>query len=114
MVVTFCAGGVLALGMMYAGIMRPSKVLGTLAIGKNWDGQVLVSYGFALIFTLVIYRVFSFSAGSSGKRSSRDLYIGAAILGSGIGLSGLDIGPSLIYFFISSYGIFFVISSVFG
>lgn len=124
MLLIFSSGAILGAGLLLSGILRPSKVLGALTVGKHWDPTVAIAYGVSILLNLLSYRIAYFKNTHpvysnhfeplTGRRTYKNVYIGSAIFGVGLGLSGIDIGPSLVYLFISNFGLYFVLSSMVG
>ena len=109
--VSVLVGGIFGLGLITSGMVRKTKILGFLAVDKNWDP--------ALIFVLLSAVGFNFIAFNTIIKNYQiplvinqkldiptntvidfKLMFGALVFGIGWGLSGLCPGPVLINLFL--------------
>jgi len=101
----FICGFVFALGLGFAGMTRPEKVIGFLDVVGNWDPTLAIVMASAVVvasvgFPLVLRRSRPLYGESFElpQRSAIDgrLLFGAALFGVGWGLSGYCPGPALV------------------
>ena len=99
------AGLLFGAGMVISGMVFPEKVTAFLDISGNWDPSLIFVMGGALLVFMPSYHLFikprkqpvlaeSFSY-SVMTNIDRRLVIGAAIFGTGWGISGLCPGPTV-------------------
>eukprot|EP01138_Halocafeteria_seosinensis_P015552 gb/GECG01015870.1/.p1 GENE.gb/GECG01015870.1/~~gb/GECG01015870.1/.p1 ORF type:complete len:221 (+),score=9.48 gb/GECG01015870.1/:1-663(+) len=102
-IIPLSAGCIFAIGLIYGGMTRRSKVVGFLN-GTNWDPQVIFVMGGAVLVSLPAFRYAS-KRGCTMLGCSYDnacsteitlqMLLGAWMFGLGWGLSGLCPGPAL-------------------
>ena len=98
------AGLVFGLGLIISGMTDPSKVIGFLDIGGQWDPSLALVMGGAILVGLFAFR---FAATrpeailggpirlSTARQIDRRLVLGALAFGVGWGLAGYCPGPAL-------------------
>lgn len=100
----FLAGVVFSWGLVIAGMTQPSKVIGFLDFGGNWDPSLAFVMGGAILVHAVAYRLvsgrssplFALSFQIPTRRSiDAPLVLGAVLFGLGWGLAGYCPGPAL-------------------
>ena len=101
----FLSGLLFALGLGIAGMTQPEKVIAFLDVAGEWDPSLMFVMGGALAINMLLYRLTrrrpcpvygpQFTAPRHRKITAR-LIIGAAIFGTGWGLSGYCPGPALV------------------
>ena len=106
-IVAFVSGVLFALGLSLSGMTRPSKVLGFLDVGGNWDPSLLlVMVGAIAVYATtfwtsrrmdrpILAEVF---AEPAAARIDLRLLLGAGLFGVGWGLAGYCPGPALTSF----------------
>ena len=101
----FLSGLIFSLGLGIAGMTQPEKVIGFLDITGDWDPSLMFVMGGAVGINMLLYRltrrrpcpVYSSKFTSPRQRKINwRLMLGAAIFGSGWGLSGYCPGPALV------------------
>ena len=104
-IVAFLVGIAFALGLGISGMTRPSKVLGFLELGRDWDPTLafvmlggIPTYGLAYWFirkrrSPILAEKFDVPAAATVDRR---LIAGATIFGIGWGLGGYCPGPGLV------------------
>ncbi len=123
--VALVAGVTFSVGLVLAGMTRPSKVLAFLDPAEHWDPSLAFVMIGAIAVSAVAFRVSSRlpspaldtrfhvppARGAIGWR----LVVGAATFGVGWGLSGLCPGPALASLASGSFGgVVFVAAMLFG
>uniref|UniRef100_A0A7S0VCB4 Sulphur transport domain-containing protein n=1 Tax=Polytomella parva TaxID=51329 RepID=A0A7S0VCB4_9CHLO len=107
-VATGTSGFVFALGLGFAGMCRPSKVIGFLNLAGPWDPTLMFVMGSAVVISAagyaaiqkfkvlekpVVCEAFSISTLSN---IDKKLLIGAALFGAGWGIGGICPGPGVV------------------
>lgn len=101
----FLSGLLFALGLGIAGMTQPEKVIGFLDITGDWDPSLMFVMGGAVGINMLLYRltrrrpcpVYSNQFTSPRQRKINwRLLVGAAIFGTGWGISGYCPGPALV------------------
>lgn len=100
----FIAGALFAAGLVISGMTQPSKVIGFLDFGGDWDPSLAFVMGGAVLVHSVAYRLISGRVSPIWAQSfqiptRRDidapLLFGAALFGAGWGLAGYCPGPAV-------------------
>jgi uncharacterized protein len=105
-IVSSVVGFIFACGLLYAGILKRSVVLGFLTFNSDWDASLLLTLGTALVLNYFIFyyainiRQAPFMEDSQlevPKDTNIDLslIIGSILFGLGWGLIGISPGPAL-------------------
>ncbi|WP_404983852.1 DUF6691 family protein [Cobetia marina] len=101
----FITGLVFSLGLTLSGMTDPARVVGFLDVAGDWDPTLIFVLGGAVITTFLGYRLaWRRSTSLLGERfqlpTRRDidgrLLLGAALFGTGWGLSGYCPGPAIV------------------
>ncbi|WP_191236873.1 DUF6691 family protein [Cobetia marina] len=101
----FITGLVFSLGLTLSGMTDPARVVGFLDVAGDWDPTLIFVLGGAVITTFIGYRLaWRRSTPLLGERfqlpTRRDidgrLLLGAALFGTGWGLSGYCPGPAIV------------------
>lgn len=105
-VVSFIVGVIFAIGLLFSGMTRRTKVLGFLTLNKDWDPSLMFVMGGAVLGNLI---TFSYTLKVKGKpilaekfeiskNTSIDtkLVLGAFLFGCGWGLGGVCPGPAIL------------------
>lgn len=103
--IAFLCGALFSAGVCISGMVRPSKVLGFLDFGGQWDATLLVVMASALAIHFVAWRVVKaaraprFGGQFPGPPSTvidARLLGGAALFGLGWGVAGYCPGPAIV------------------
>jgi uncharacterized membrane protein YedE/YeeE len=103
-ITAFIVGIVFAMGFGFAGLTRPETIIGFLDFTGDWQHEVMLVMGAAVIVTFITYRlIFRRSspvlAPKFGVPTRRDLdgrlITGAVMFGAGWGLIGFCPGPAI-------------------
>lgn len=98
------SGVLFGVGLVVAGMTRPSKVVAFLDVFGDWDPSLAFVMGGAIVVHFLAYRLVPrmprpLFAGAWTLPSRRDvdarLLVGAAMFGAGWGISGYCPGPAL-------------------
>jgi uncharacterized membrane protein YedE/YeeE len=101
----FITGLVFSLGLTLSGMTDPARVVGFLDVAGDWDPTLIFVLGGAVITTFIGYRLaWRRSTPLLSERfqlpTRRDidgrLLLGAALFGTGWGLSGYCPGPAIV------------------
>lgn len=105
LILSFLAGGLFAVGLAFAGMTRPSKVVGFLDLTGDWDP----SLAFVMVGAIAVYAVaYRLVAGRGRPLLDEKLHLptrkdvdarlvgGAVLFGVGWGLAGYCPGPGLV------------------
>ena len=101
----FITGLVFSLGLTLSGMTDPARVISFLDVAGDWDPTLIFVLGGAVITTFIGYRLaWRRSTPLLGERfqlpTRRDidgrLLLGAALFGTGWGLSGYCPGPAIV------------------
>jgi uncharacterized membrane protein YedE/YeeE len=104
-IIPLLCGALFGAGVCFAGMVKPSKVLGFLDFGGAWDATLLVVFATALALHVLAWQLVKgrgtprFGTAFPGKPSSVvDLRLvgGAALFGVGWGISGFCPGPAVV------------------
>jgi uncharacterized membrane protein YedE/YeeE len=104
-IIPLISGALFGAGVCVSGMIRPSKVLGFLDFGSNWDPSLLVVMAVAMSLHIVAWRIVKsmrkprFGDAFPGPASSTidvRLVGGAALFGLGWGISGFCPGPAIL------------------
>jgi uncharacterized protein len=97
-------GLVFGIGLIVSGMTDPSKVIGFLDLGGNWDPSLAFVMGGAILVGLVAFRFAGRRERSllgeamrlpTATRIDRRLVLGSLAFGTGWGLAGYCPGPAL-------------------
>ncbi len=104
-VVAFVAGALFAVGLVFAGMTQPAKVIAFLDVGGAWDPTLAFVMAGAIAVHMAGLRLIggraapllggSFAAPSRSDLDAR-LLLGAVLFGVGWGLAGYCPGPALV------------------
>lgn len=103
-VTAFAAGLIFGIGLIFAGMTDPSKVIGFLDIAGNWDPSLAFVMGGAILVGLFAFRCAKRCATSvlgeemrlpTNHTIDKPLVIGSLLFGAGWGLVGFCPGPAL-------------------
>jgi hypothetical protein len=103
--VALLSGALFGAGVCVSGMVRPSKVLGFLDFGGNWDASLALVMGSALALHVVAWMIVRrrtkppFGVAYPGPPPSvidARLLLGALLFGIGWGLSGFCPGPAIV------------------
>ena len=101
----FAVGLLFGVGLMFAGMTDPSKVLGFLDLAGAWDPSLAFVMGGAILvglgaFALAKRRTTNFLGGAMRLRTSSAidtrLAVGSVLFGVGWGLAGFCPGPAIV------------------
>jgi len=105
-IVSFVVGVIFAVGLLYSGMTRRSKVLGFLTLDANWDPSLMFVMAGAVLGNLLTFNYVMKIRGKPVLAKELDLpkatgvdaklVLGAALFGLGRGLGGVCPGPALI------------------
>lgn len=97
-------GSLFGLGLAWAGMINPLKVLAFLDLAGAWDGSLVFVLGAAVLLSALGYRIVLRRARPlledrfqvpSGDRIDAPLLLGAALFGVGWGIAGYCPGPAI-------------------
>ena len=100
----FAAGLVFGIGLIFAGMTDPSKVIGFLDFAGNWDPSLAFVMGGAILVGVFAFRFAKRSTTSvlgeemrlpTNHAIDKPLVIGSLLFGAGWGLVGFCPGPAL-------------------
>ena len=102
---SFIVGLIFGIGLIFAGMTDPSKVIGFLDIAGNWDPSLAFVMGGAILVGFIAFRfakkrTTNFIGGAMHLPTKNDidrrLIIGSLLFGAGWGLAGFCPGPALV------------------
>ena len=105
LVTAFAFGLIFALGLGFAGMTQPAKIIGFLDVAGHWDPTLAFVMGGAVAVSLFLFPMILRRRGPlleerfvlpEKKRIDAPLLVGAALFGVGWGLSGYCSGPALV------------------
>ncbi|HAL43300.1 MAG TPA: hypothetical protein DCQ72_00275 [Methylophilaceae bacterium] len=124
LIISLLAGIIFGLGLIIAQMTNPSKIIGFLTLGENWDPSLLFVMASAVFIS---FFAFNFSKQKNKtilnldfeipKRTEIDLslLVGAALFGIGWGIVGFCPAPAIVSIgFGNSQTLLFVISMLIG
>lgn len=100
----FCVGMIFGLGLVVSGLGDPAKVYGFLDLAGAWDPSLLVSMASAVLVAALGYQLTMRRSQPAcaadfqlptATALDRRLIVGAAIFGTGWGLTGICPGPAV-------------------
>lgn len=103
-VAAFAAGLIFGIGLIFAGMTDPSKVIGFLDIAGNWDPSLAFVMGGAILVGVIAFMCAKRCATSmlgeemrlpANHTIDKPLVIGSLLFGAGWGLVGFCPGPAL-------------------
>ena len=103
-IASFLIGLIFGVGLIFAGMTDPSKVIGFLDIAGRWDPSLAFVMGGAILVGIVAFRFARQRAanffGGAMRLPTRDdidkrLVIGSLLFGVGWGMAGFCPGPAL-------------------
>ena len=101
---SFIVGLIFGIGLIFAGMTDPSKVIGFLDISGQWDPSLALVMGGAIMVGVVAFRLAKQRSASAlggvmmmptRNEINRPLVIGSLLFGAGWGLGGFCPGPGL-------------------
>ena len=101
---SFIVGLIFGIGLIFAGMTDPSKVIGFLDIAGNWDPSLAFVMGGAILVGFIAFRFASkrttnFLGGAMHLPTKNDidrrLIIGSLLFGAGWGMAGFCPGPAI-------------------
>lgn len=101
---SFIVGLIFGIGLIFAGMTDPSKVIGFLDIAGNWDPSLAFVMGGAILVGFIAFRfankrTANFIGGAMHLPSRNDidrrLIIGSLLFGAGWGMAGFCPGPAI-------------------
>ena len=101
---SFIVGLIFGIGLIFAGMTDPSKVIGFLDIAGNWDPSLAFVMGGAILVGVIAFRFAnkrtnSFLGGAMHLPSKNDidrrLIVGSLMFGAGWGMAGFCPGPAI-------------------
>ncbi|WP_347986525.1 DUF6691 family protein [Methylomonas sp. AM2-LC] len=103
----FLFGIIFGLGLIIAQMTNPEKVLAFLDVAGDWDPSLALVMASALLVLGVSLRLFKSYANSDAETQQQNcdastsgidgkLVLGAAVFGTGWGLSGICPGPAIV------------------
>ena len=101
---SFIIGLIFGIGLIFAGMTDPSKVIGFLDIAGNWDPSLAFVMGGAILVGVIAFRFAnkrtnSFLGGAMHLPSKNDidrrLIVGSLMFGAGWGMAGFCPGPAI-------------------
>ncbi len=101
---SFIVGLIFGIGLIFAGMTDPSKVIGFLDIAGNWDPSLAFVMGGAILVGFIAFRFASkrttnFIGGAMHLPTKNDidrrLIIGSLLFGAGWGMAGFCPGPAI-------------------
>jgi hypothetical protein len=121
---SFIVGLIFGIGLIFAGMTDPSKVIGFLDISGLWDPSLAFVMAGAILVGLVGFRfanhrTMNFLGGAIRLPTKTDidkrLVVGSLLFGAGWGMAGFCPGPALVSLATgSSKAIIFVLSMIAG
>jgi len=121
---SFIVGLIFGIGLIFAGMTYPSKVIGFLDISGLWDPSLAFVMAGAILVGLIAFRfarnrTMNFLGGTIRLPTKNDidkrLIVGSLLFGMGWGMAGFCPGPALVSLGTgSSKAIIFVISMIAG
>ena len=121
---SFIVGLIFGIGLIFAGMTEPSKVIGFLDISGLWDPSLAFVMAGAILVGLVGFRfanhrTMNFLGGAIRLPTKTDidkrLVVGSLLFGAGWGMAGFCPGPALVSLATgSSKAIIFVLSMIAG
>ena len=124
LIISLLAGIIFGLGLIIAQMTNPSKIIGFLTLGENWDPSLLFVMASAVFIS---FFAFNFSKQKNKtilnldfeipKRKDIDLslLVGAALFGIGWGMVGLCPAPAIVSLvFGNLQTLLFVVSMLIG
>jgi uncharacterized membrane protein YedE/YeeE len=121
---SFIVGLIFGIGLIFAGMTDPSKVIGFLDISGLWDPSLAFVMAGAILVGLIAFRfarnrTMNFLGGTIRLPTKNDidkrLIVGSLLFGMGWGMAGFCPGPALVSLGTgSSKAIIFVISMIAG
>jgi len=102
--ISFLLGVLFASGLVFSGMVNPSKVIGFLDIFGNWDYSLVLVMGGAvgtnlLLFPFILKRKPKMETNfhlPTSKDIDLKLVLGATLFGVGWGIAGICPGPGLV------------------
>ena len=123
-IIALLVGIIFGVGLIIAQMTNPSKIIGFLTFGHNWDSSLLFVMASAVFFS---FFAFNFIKQNNKTLLNLDFEIpkrtdinlpftaGAAIFGTGLGMVGLCPAPAIVSLaFGNSQTLLFVISMLVG
>jgi uncharacterized membrane protein YedE/YeeE len=101
---SFIVGLIFGIGLIFAGMTDPSKVIGFLDIAGNWDPSLAFVMGGAILVGFIAFRfankrTTNFIGGAMHLPTKNDidrrLIIGSLLFGAGWGMAGFCPGPAI-------------------
>jgi len=101
---SFIVGLIFGIGLIFAGMTDPSKVIGFLDIAGNWDPSLALVMGGAILVGFIAFRfankrATNFIGGAMHLPTKNDidrrLIIGSLLFGAGWGMAGFCPGPAI-------------------
>jgi uncharacterized membrane protein YedE/YeeE len=101
---SFIVGLIFGIGLIFAGMTDPSKVIGFLDVAGNWDPSLAFVMGGAILVGFIAFRfankrTANFIGGAMHLPSKNDidrrLIIGSLLFGAGWGMAGFCPGPAI-------------------
>lgn len=101
---SFIVGLIFGIGLIFAGMTDPSKVIGFLDIAGNWDPSLAFVMGGAILVGVVAFRfankrTANFIGGAMHMPTKNDidrrLVLGSLLFGAGWGMAGFCPGPAI-------------------
>lgn len=121
---SFIVGLIFGIGLIFAGMTDPSKVIGFLDISGLWDPSLAFVMAGAILVGLIAFRfarnrTMNFLGGTIRLPTKNDidkrLIVGSLLFGAGWGMAGFCPGPALVSLATgSSKAIIFVLSMIAG
>lgn len=100
----FIVGLIFGIGLIFAGMTDPSKVIGFLDIAGTWDPSLAFVMGGAILVGIVAFRfarlrTVNFIGGAMHLPTKNDidrrLMVGSLLFGAGWGMAGFCPGPAI-------------------
>jgi uncharacterized membrane protein YedE/YeeE len=109
-IISFIVGCIFALGLLFSGMTRRSKVIGFLTFNKHWDPSLMFVMGGAVLGNLLTFNYILRIRGKpimnekfnvpTSKTIDAKLIVGSALFGLGWGLGGICPGPAFLVSFV--------------
>jgi uncharacterized membrane protein YedE/YeeE len=123
-IIALLVGIIFGVGLIIAQMTNPSKIIGFLTFGQNWDSSLLFVMASAVFFSFFAFNFIKQNNktllnldSEIPKRTDVNLHLiaGAALFGTGWGMVGLCPAPAIVSLaFGNSQTLLFVISMLVG
>jgi uncharacterized membrane protein YedE/YeeE len=115
--ISLLVGIIFGMGLIIAQMTNPSKIIGFLTLGENWDPSLLFVMTSAVFISFFAFNFAKQKKQTLPKRTDIDLPLiaGAALFGIGWGIVGLCPAPAIVSLaFGNSQTLLFIVSMLSG